>query len=782
MEHLLLGDNCFLTAEEIYLSYTIDTATDRKTDRSFTSFCQILQNAFKTEPNRKTINGKKQTVYPLKWRELDVNSKDSLSKEELLTLLMSYGHVTCFNTDNITLTRPTGFLSNNNNIYKYITLSADKFTVQIRGKTVNLEEYEISGEYRCTKDGIFAMIQQIDAIPICQGTIIENKNYEMHKNIIHERLTKESDTKKPVEILRSVNCRQTATLNGRSHPNCITCLRLTVHYKDPEPEPTTKEIIENLMPFAKEETKNFMLLQIKNSQNRERKHNRWDQKTINECLNLYTRSPEGYRGLRNSGLIELPSVSQLLVYKNSVKQNPGYHDEIFMWMLQEANRLQIPPEGRVGGILIDEMAIQEKLEVVKEKGALDLYGFVNLGEEGNNIENLRSGIQSKSAGSHILQIMFTGITGFRFPFAHFVSKNVNACELYSLFWEAVNKLHDYGFAVKYVSMDGAVSNRSFMHLHFKDTEDCLNKNMKTIFPAQPSKQLIFIMDPSHTFKKIRNNIMKSGFKEGCTRLLRLKSGCEIHWDMFIDAYRWDRRNPVQIHRKLTNEHLFPSQSSKMRNHLAEDVLDKEMLNLVLNYKDTLGEKGSVLDGAVELLQKTSTMINVFRDRRPLYTESDERLKQIDYVKEWFSQWKNGSDNKSILSKECMEDVHATIEGFKQLCVSITKEYPGWSIIPAMINSDPIENIFCQQRGKFNGNNTNPTALQYKRNMNSVILGQNSISKKSNSSSSMSSTQCENYIFSMKKASLKVNSRKRKSEQSKQLKTGDCPSKAPCIRL
>ncbi|MEW8546778.1 MAG: hypothetical protein AB2693_24960, partial [Candidatus Thiodiazotropha sp.] len=249
-----------------------------------------------------------------------------------------------------------------------------------------------------------------------------------------------------------------------------------------------------------------------------------------------------------------------------------------------------------------------------------------------------------------------------------------------------------------------------------------------------------------------------------------------------DAYRWDRRNPVQIHRKLTNEHLFPSQSSKMRNHLAEDVPDKEMLNLVLNYKDTLGEKGSVLDGAVELLQKTSTMINVFRDRRPLYTESDERLKQIDYVKEWFSQWKNGSDNKSILSKECMEDVHATIEGFKQLCVSITKEYPGWSIIPAMINSDPIENIFCQQRGKFNGNNTNPTALQYKRNMNSVILGQNSISKKSNSSSSMSSTQCENYIFSMKKASLKVNSRKRKSEQSKQLKTGDCPSKAPCIRL
>ena len=73
-----------------------------------------------------------------------------------------------------------------------------------------------------------------------------------------------------------------------------------------------------------------------------------------------------------------------------------------------------------------------------------------------------------------------------------------------------------------------------------------------------------------------------------------------------------------------------------------------------------------------------------------------------------------------MSRECMEDIFATIEGFQQLCSCINQEYPGWSIIPAMINSDPIENIFCQHRDKFNCNNTNPTALQYRRNMNSVI--------------------------------------------------------------
>ena len=557
-EHLVLDDDSLLPTEEIYQTYQIETALDRKKEINYNSFCKILLNVFKTEPKRKIINGRKQAVYQAKWSELD-KTKDTLKTEELVQLLMSHGHVTCSDENNITLARSTGFLSNNNIIYKDVMLLPEKFEVKIRGTVVDLSEYEISGTYHRSQNGILALIQQTDAIPICQGTVIEKKKYDMHKNMICERLSREKEREHYSEVLRSLNCRQTATLSGRSYRNCVTCQRLTVHYKDPEPELTTREILEKLMPFAKEETINFMLTQITNSQKKERKQNRWDQKTISECLNLYTRSPEGYRGLRDSSLIELPSISQLLVYKNSIKQNPGYHTEIFAWMYQEANRRNIPPEGRIGGILIDEMSIQEKLEIVKENGCIDMFGFVNLGDEGNNIENLRSGVKSKTTGTHILQLMFTGITGFRFPFAHFISNNVNACELYSLFWEAVNILQDFDFDVKYVCMDGAVSNRSFMHLHFPD-HDCMKQDMKTSFPAQPDKKLIFIMDPSHTFKKIRNNIIKSGIKEGCTRLLKLKSGSEIHWDMFTDAYRWDRKNPVQIHRKLTTP--FPKQKQQ----------------------------------------------------------------------------------------------------------------------------------------------------------------------------------------------------------------------------
>lgn len=76
-----------------------------------------------------------------------------------------------------------------------------------------------------------------------------------------------------------------------------------------------------------------------------------------------------------------------------------------------------------------------------------------------------------------------------------------------------------------------------------------------------------------------------------------------------------------------------------------------------------------------------------------------------------------------MSRECMEDKQSCVLGFHQLCVDVLAENDGWSVIPSMINSDSKENQFCQHRGKCNGLNsyTNPTALQYRLDINSVIL-------------------------------------------------------------
>jgi hypothetical protein len=60
-------------------------------------------------------------------------------------------------------------------------------------------------------------------------------------------------------------------------------------------------------------------------------------------------------------------------------------------------------------------------------------------------------------------------------------------------------------------------------------------------------------------------------------------GFEIMWKMWIEAYEWDiTRNPQlqRTHYNLTEEHIRPDNAAKMRNHLAQQVLNSDMLLLM----------------------------------------------------------------------------------------------------------------------------------------------------------------------------------------------------------
>ena len=46
---------------------------------------------------------------------------------------------------------------------------------------------------------------------------------------------------------------------------------------------------------------------------------------------------------------------------------------------------------------------------------------------------------------------------------------------------------------------------------------------------------------------------------------------------------------MRIHPKITDEHIFLTKPSKMRNHLAEEVLDKDMLNLMTKFQESRKE-------------------------------------------------------------------------------------------------------------------------------------------------------------------------------------------------
>ncbi|KAH3805960.1 hypothetical protein DPMN_134270 [Dreissena polymorpha] len=95
--------------------------------------------------------------------------------------------------------------------------------------------------------------------------------------------------------------------------------------------------------------------------------------------------------MRQSGLLLLPSSSMLILYKNSISHSPGLSRDIFCWMDQEANIMNIPKSGRTGGILLDEMSIQKKIELSKHGKSVEMVGFVEMGEESENLLAIRDG-------------------------------------------------------------------------------------------------------------------------------------------------------------------------------------------------------------------------------------------------------------------------------------------------------------------------------------------------------------------------------------------------------
>ena len=92
----------------------------------------------------------------------------------------------------------------------------------------------------------------------------------------------------------------------------------------------------------------FLLSQAQNIE-RDIRGRRWPKEIISTSLELFNRSPKGYDLLRQSDMFILPSPSLLILYKNTVKQKPGFQEEVFKWMFAEAERLRISPEGRKGG-------------------------------------------------------------------------------------------------------------------------------------------------------------------------------------------------------------------------------------------------------------------------------------------------------------------------------------------------------------------------------------------------------------------------------------------------
>lgn len=82
--------------------------------------------------------------------------------------------------------------------------------------------------------------------------------------------------------------------------------------------------------------------------------------------------------------------------------------------MKEAEKQALSEFGKHGGLVIDEMSIQDDLIITKSGDTWHLVGFVDMDKTNNNIDIICHGKKQVLLATHALQYVFHGLTGFRY--------------------------------------------------------------------------------------------------------------------------------------------------------------------------------------------------------------------------------------------------------------------------------------------------------------------------------------------------------------------------------
>ena len=144
---------------------------------------------------------------------------------------------------------------------------------------------------------------------------------------------------------------------------------------------------------------------------------------IRFCLSLAAKSPSCYEELRNSKVLVPPNQQRLKDYRNAIRPQRGFQEEI----VQELNSLADTyfDVQRYVALLFDEMKVMSNL--VLDKVTRELIGFTDLGDLELNYAVLE---KVNEIATHALAFLVRGVcTDLKFCLAHFATTGVTSAQL-----------------------------------------------------------------------------------------------------------------------------------------------------------------------------------------------------------------------------------------------------------------------------------------------------------------------------------------------------------------
>ncbi|CAJ0751439.1 9385_t:CDS:2 [Entrophospora sp. SA101] len=220
----------------------------------------------------------------------------------------------------------------------------------------------------------------------------------------------------------------------------------------------------------------------------------------------------------------------------------------------------------------------------------------------------------------------------------------------------------------------------------------------------------FISDPTHVFKKLRNNLSKSHTGQGSEKNVReiMFDGKEVSWKHIKGVYDYTSCHATAKATRLTKCHIWLTSWSKMRVDLAEQTLSKDVENAL----EAIEELKDISEGTRKFIRNSRYYRHIFHSKISFINMEDPRIKTLKNIHDWFLLGDNQKKGAmEWISSQCQFDLILSINGFLGMLEYILSRYKIAAIQPRRISQDMLEGLFGTIR-ELSGDSSTQTLQGY----------------------------------------------------------------------
>jgi len=426
---------------------------------------------------------------------------------------------------------------------------------------------------------------------------------------------------------------------------------------------------------------------------------RYEPAFLRWCLLIYFHSPAAYRAILESRCLVVPSERLLRHYSAPFTIQPGVHDARVQQLTAAAN--QMTTLERNVSLIVDEMYI--KPEITYSSGRLS--GFAD-----NRLDAVPA--------TTVLTFMVQSICGdFRDIVAFFPVYQLTGQDEAKYVRDSIAVIERSGLFVLCVVCDNSKVNQTMMKDFGIVTQDGVPTGVAA-HPFQNDRQLLFIIDPCHLIKCIRNNWLD--------RCVFSIAGNNISIDYLRELYTDDKQRDIRLAPKLNTKVLHPTNVEKQCVRSAVTLFAPSVSAALETYMQLKPEEFGDAGPTVEFLKRIHrfwcwmNVQNVYQGQhsrdhhqQPFRFTSDFRLKEFDELKSWLVAWHRQAPASARLTNDTYAAFCITLESVKLLIIQLLSKEDAQFVLTGRVQQDPLEERFAAHRQRA-GCSYNPSALQFQQ--------------------------------------------------------------------